>query len=236
MSIPTPSEKDEELIFSSETDTDTESESESESESEVEEVVIPVKSKKTKKITPSKLGHIEQDPTPPPPPRKPYQVKDPAADRRKITSLKNLEKARAARSAKCAQRKQEELQRKLGQYEFKQESESESSDEEIILTKRKTQQTLPKETPVLEKKVYTLPKEKKEKKKIVVDHPNTSSRKKKIKHLEQQVANLEQIVAQQSKDKKKDRRKKTIINIQNAPLVEEPLKVDKRKVLFDMGI
>lgn len=240
MSIPNHLEKIEEDIVSSEADADTESEAESEteSESEVEEVVVPVKAKKTKntKITPAKLGPIEYDTTPPPPPRKPYQTKDPAADRRKITSIENLKKARAARSAKCAQRKQEELQRKLGQYEFKQESESESSDEEIVLTKRKVQKTLPKEKPVLEKKVITIPKAKKEKEKIVVDHPNTSSRKKKMKDLEQQVANLEQIVAQHSKEKKEDRRKKTVIYLPNSTPVEETPKLDKKKVLFDMGI
>ena len=135
-------EDEDQLIFTSDTD---ESDSGTESESESEPEIItpaPKKATKAKKITPSNLGPIEEDPTPPPPPRKHFQMHNPVTDKRKIACIENLKKARAARSAKAALRKQEELQKQLGMYEFKQPSESESSDEEIVLTKRKTQKTV----------------------------------------------------------------------------------------------
>jgi len=229
-------EDEDQLIFTSDSD---ESDSGTESESESEPEIItpaPKKATKAKKITPSNLGPIEEDPTPPPPPRKHFQMHNPVTDKRKIACIENLKKARAARSAKAALRKQEELQKQLGMYEFKQPSESESSDEEIVLTKRKTQKTLPKEKPVYEKQVITLPKEKKEKEKIVLEHPSTIKKQKEIKELREKLANLEKIVIQQTLDKKKERRKKTIINVNtNEPVAEKP-KLNVNETLNKLGL
>ena len=229
-------EDDEQLIFTSDSE---ESESGTSSESESEPEVIapaPKKATKPKKITPSKLGPIHVDPTPPPPPRVYYQTHNPITDKRKLSSIENLKKARAARSAKAALRKQEELKKQLGQYEFKQPSESESSDEEVVLTTRKVQKTLPKEKPVLEKKVYTLPKEKKEKAKIILEHPSTIKKEQKIKELTEKLANLEKIVIQQSMENKKERRKKTIINVNtNEPAPEKP-KLNVNETLNKLGL
>jgi len=229
-------EDEDQLIFTSDSD-ESDSGTENESESEPEVITIaPKKAVKAKKITPSKLGVIEEDPTPPPPPRKHFQMHNPVTDKRKLACIENLKKARAARSAKAAIRKQEELQRQLGQYEFKQPSESESSDEEIVLTKRKTQKTLPKEKPVYEKTVITIPKEKKEKEKIVVDHPSTVKKSQEIKDLKEKLSNLEKIVIQQTLDKKKERRKKNVFHINTSEPVQEKPKLNINETLNKLGL
>ena len=203
-----------------------ESESESSSEDESQEIVIPPKKEKTSK---KKLGVIEKDENGVTVKPKKYAQRKPMTAERKEALLLNLKKAREVRSALCAKRKQLELQKQLSKYEIQDASSDDNDDEEeVVLTKRKVIQEKAKSP---KKEAHKLPKKKKSEAPVVI--PDLDKVKKR-KEQEDRLKLLEKIVSDQVKEKKKDKRKQTIINIQQPQAPVQP-KIDMKKFL-DLGL
>ena len=233
-----------EILVLTESDTETDSES-SECESEVEEKEeVPVtkgnKAKKPQKISRTSLGEIERSDSPPPPPRVRKAPRKQSSEEVYQKRCENLAKARAARSALAAQKKKDKLQAELDRYDIREESSS-SSEDEIVLTKKRKQQVIlsEKEQKKLETKTHTLPKIKEKEPKIEVDDVKSIAKRKARKLRDAKLAALEEAVNKSAAEKKKDRRKTTIINVNSAPEKKAESKVTTEavtKLFLDLGI
>lgn len=245
----------EEVLILSESDNDntvlTLSQSESSSDDSEEEIQIPQPKKtgrgasKYGRVTSTDIGKIERSDSPPPPPRRKYAPRKPLTEEGKQIRRDNLVKARAARSAYAAQRRVDELSQQLGKYKIR-DAESSSDEEEIILTSKKKQKVLP--TKAQEKRAKldkALPKQRKvepqidDTEKIEVDGSKTLEKKRLRKQQEERLKVLEQMVLDQAKKEKKDRSRKTIINITPGDLEKakvQPTSLEVKKLFLDLGI
>ena len=215
--------------------------SESESESEEEEEVEVPKVKKMSRVTETKLGEILKSTELPPKAKRAYATRKPLSEEAKEGRRQNMAKARAARSAYAAARRVVALKQQLTKYDIQESSSSE--DEEIYLSKKPKAKVLPtkkqekldaeKDNPPILAKTKKTPKDHIEK--IVVDGAKTLAKKKSKKETDERIRLLEAVVLDSAKKDKKNRSRKTIINI-NKSEDEKTSVVDSKKIFLDLGI
>ena len=241
------SEDRDEIVSDCESVTESEV-SNSESESSQSEVEVPVvKAPPKKRVTKKDLGEIQRSDSPPPKARRKYAPRAPLSEEAKDKRRENLAKARAVRSAYAAERRRVKLEQELNNYQVQEESES--SDEELVLTKKSKQKILPtKKEEKLQKEIAEakegkkiLAKKKREpkepKEKIVVDGPKTLEKKKIRKRQEERLRALEAITLDNAKKEKVDRSRQTIINIGGNEVSKEKISVQEtKKMLLDLGL